>query len=333
LIFLFSHQEFSMFRQLSLGLALAAFSALSSAQDAVKSLNFGIISTESSQNLKQDWQPVLDELSKKLGVKVNAFFASDYAGVIEGMRFNKIQFAWLGNKSAIEAVDRSSGEVFAQSVNLDGSLGYYSMLSVHRNSPYKTLDEVLKNAKTLNFGIGDPNSTSGFLVPSYYVFAQRNVNPKTAFKTVRAANHETNILAVANKQVDAAVHSSDVLDRVEARQPEIARNLRQVWKSPLIAADPLVWRKDLPQDLKTRIKGFFVGYGKSGPNIDNEKAVLKKLTLSGFQESSNAQLKPVRQLELFKEKIKLEADADMKADDKKAKLDDITRKLNEIAKS
>ncbi|MBI3730040.1 MAG: PhnD/SsuA/transferrin family substrate-binding protein [Burkholderiales bacterium] len=91
--------------------------------DAVKTLNFGIISTVSSQNLKQDWQPVLDEMSKKLGIKINAFFATDYASVIEGMRFTKVQFAWVGNKSAIEASDRANSEVFAQTVNADGTLG------------------------------------------------------------------------------------------------------------------------------------------------------------------------------------------------------------------
>lgn len=320
-------------RSLTLGLVMAATANAVMAEDAVKTLNFGLISTESSQNLKQDWQPVLDDMSKKLGIKVTAFFASDYAGVIEGMRFNKVQFAWLGNKSAIEAVDRANSEVFAQMVNVDGTLGYYSMISVHKDSPYQTLDDVLKNAKNLNFGIGDPNSTSGFLVPSYYVFAQNNVNPKTAFKTVRGANHETNILAVANKQVDAAVHSSDTLDRIKARQPETASLLRQVWKSPLIAADPLVWRKDLPADMKAKIKDFFINYGKTGPDAAREKAQIAKLTLGGFQDSSNAQLKPVRQLELFKEKVKIEADVALNAEEKKAKLDDINRKLNDIAKS
>ena len=195
----------------ALTFTIAASAALvSHAQDTVKSLNFGIISTESSQNLRQDWAPVIDEMSKRLGVKVTAFFAPDYAGVIEGMRFNKVQFAWMGNKSAMEAVDRANAEIFAQTVNIDGTLGYYSYVSVHKDSPYKTIEDVLKNAKALNFGIGDPNSTSGFLVPSYYIFAKNNVDPKTAFKTVRGANHETNILAVANKQVDAAVHSSDL---------------------------------------------------------------------------------------------------------------------------
>ena len=144
----------------------------------LKEINFGIISTESSQNLRSEWQPILDDMAKKTGAKVNAFFASDYAGIIEGMRFNKVHIAWFGNKSAMEAVDRANGEVFAQMVNADGTQGYYSHLIVHKDSPLKSLDDMLKQGKSLSFGNGDPNSTSGFLVPSYYVFAQNKIDPK-----------------------------------------------------------------------------------------------------------------------------------------------------------
>ena len=77
-------------------------------------INFGIISTESQHNLKTDLGAVPRRHAKETGLKVNAFFASDYAGVIEAMRFNKVQVAWFGNKSAMEAVDRANGEVFAQ---------------------------------------------------------------------------------------------------------------------------------------------------------------------------------------------------------------------------
>jgi phosphonate transport system substrate-binding protein len=310
---------------------LFAFNA-ATAQE-VREISFGILSTESSQNLKQDWQPVIDDMGARLGIKVNAFFAPDYAGVIEGLRFNKVQVAWLGNKSAVDAVERANSEVFAQTINADGSMGYYSFVSVHKDSPYQNINDILGNAKNLSFGMGDPNSTSGFLVPSYYLFALNNVNHKTAFKAVRGANHEANIMAVANKQVDAAIHSSDVLERVAARQPDIAAQLRQVWKSPLIASDPMVWRKDMPAELQRRIKEFFLSYGRTGTDAAREKAQLKKLTLGGFQASSNAQLTPVRQLELFKEKLKLEADASPTGDDKKARLDEIQRKLADLAKS
>ena len=130
-----------MFKKLFAAFALGVGLSGAHAQD----INFGMISTEATQNLKADWQPLLDDMAKQTGLKINAFFASDYAGLIEAMRFNKMQVAWLGNKSAMEAVDRASGEVFAQMVNADGTQGYYSHLIVHKDSPLNTLDDVLKN--------------------------------------------------------------------------------------------------------------------------------------------------------------------------------------------
>lgn len=322
-----------MIKSMLAGLTVTALAFLAPVQaEGMKEFSFGILSTESNQNLRQDWQPLLADMEKRIGIKVNAFFAPDYAGVIEAMRFNKVQVAWLGNKPGIEAADRSGAEVFAQVVNSDGSIGYHSMVSVHRDSPYKSIDEVLKNGKSLNFGMGDPNSTSGFLVPSYYIFALNKVDARTAFKNIRGANHEANIMAVANRQLDAAVHSSDVLERIQARAPEVAANLRVIWKSPLIAGDPIMWRKDLDAETKQRVKRFLLSYGK-GPDAARETVILNKLTLSGFRESSDAQLLPTRQLELFREKTKLEADAGMNAQDKAARLELINKKLAELQRA
>ena len=320
-----------MLKKLLASLAATALVALTPAgAQELKEINFGIISTEASQNLKADWQPILDDMAKKTGLKVNAFFASDYAGIIEGMRFNKVHVAWYGNKSAMEAVDRANGEVFAQMVNADGTLGYYSHLVVNKDSPLKSVDDVLKNSKSLSFGNGDPNSTSGFLVPGYYVFAKNKVDAKTAFKVVRGANHETNALAAANKLVDVAVTNSETLDRLKDRLPEKFSDIRIIWTSPLIPLDPLVMRKDLPEATKKNIRDFFFAYGTGSPQ---EKEHLMKLSkLSGFKPSTNAQLVPIRQLELFKEKSRFEADAAMSPTDKQVKLAELDKKLAELSK-
>ncbi|MDM7948413.1 phosphonate ABC transporter substrate-binding protein [Hydrogenophaga sp.] len=310
-----------MFKKTLAGLALGLTLTGALAQD----INFGIISTESTQNLKADWQPLLDDMAKQTGFKVTAFFAPDYAGVIEAMRFNKVHVAWYGNKSAIEAVDRASGEVFAQMVNADGTDGYYSHLIVHKDSPIKSLDDVLKNGKSYSFGNGDPNSTSGFVVPSFYVFAKNKVDPRTHFKVVRSANHETNALAVANQQVDIATNNSENLAKIEQRFPEKRKDIRVIWTSPLIASDPLVMRKDLPEATKTKIKNFLFTYGKTDPN---QKAILMKLSkITGFKPSTNAQLLPIRQLDLFGKRTKIESDTALSEADKMAKLAEIDKLL------
>lgn len=308
--------------------AALAVGVTAHAQD-VKELNFGIIATEKAGALRQMWEPFLEDMSKAVGVKVNGFYATDYAGIIEAQRFNKVQIAWYGNKSAIDAVDRANGEVFVQFVDLDGTPGYYSYLITHKDSGITSLDQVMKNGKDLTFGIGDPNSTSGTLVPTYYVFTLNGLDPKTHFKVVRSSNHEGNFLAVVNRQVDVATSNSEQTQKVKEKTPEKLDQIRILWTSPLIPRDPLVWRKDLPSDLKKKIQDFAVNYGKD----DREKEILKNLyRLKGFKASTDAQLLPIRQLELFKDRKKYENDANMDEADKKAKLAEIDAKLAELAK-
>ena len=310
-----------MFKKTIAALTIGLCATGAMAQD----INFGIISTEATQNLKADWQPLLDDMEKQTGLKVKAFFAPDYAGIIEGMRFNKVQIAWMGNKSAMEAVDRSNAEIFAQMVNADGTQGYYSHIIAHKDSPLSNLNDMFSNSKNLNFGNGDPNSTSGFLVPGYYVFSQNNKDAKSIFKVVRSANHETNALAVANKQVDVATNNSENLEKIKNKQPEKFKDIKVIWTSPLIPLDPMVMSKSLPEASKTKIKNFFYNYAKTDAR---EKEIVMKISkLSGFKASNNDQLKPIRQLDLFAKRNKVVADTTMSAADKQKQLADLDQKL------
>ena len=315
-----------MVRKFLAPIALAmAFAAPAQAEKPAE-LNFGIISTESSQNLKQDWQVLLEDMQKKLGIKVNGFFAPDYAGVIEAMRFNKVQVAWFGNKSGMEAVDRASGEIIAQQIAEDGAPGYWSFLITHKDSALNSIEDVRKNAKSLALGFGDSNSTSGFLVPSYYAMALQNLDPKTSFKVMRQASHEANLIAVANKQVDVATNNNESFEKFERRNPDKAKEIKVIWKSPLIPSDPMIVRKDLDPKLKAEIRDFLVGYGKN----EREKQSLHKIGIGGFQVSDNNQLLPIRQLELFKQKLAVEKDEKIAESEKQAKLADINRRLAEL---
>jgi phosphonate transport system substrate-binding protein len=306
-------------------LTLLSASLMAAAQE----INFGIISTDSASVQRERWEPLFRDMEKRTGLTVKAFYAPDYAGVVEAMRFNKVQVAWYGNKAAIDAVDRSNGEVFAQILRSDGSLGYNSLLITQKDSPYNNLNDVLKNSKSINFGIGDPGSTSGFLVPSYYVFAMNKVDPRTAFKTIRNASHGANIQAVLAKQVDVATNNTEETDKLEQTKPELAKELKIIWKSPLIPNDPIVWRKDLDPAVKAKVKSFLIGYGKT----DADKEVMSKIyNYSGFKESTNDQLIPIRQLELYKDRVKVENDAQYSAEEKTRLLADIDKKLAALTK-
>ncbi|MFN1183724.1 phosphonate ABC transporter substrate-binding protein [Pseudomonas aeruginosa] len=308
--------------------ALLAGSLAGTAHADQPVINFGIISTESSQNLKSIWEPFLKDMSQQTGYQVKAFFAPDYAGIIQGMRFDKVDIAWYGNKAAMEAVDRAHGEIFAQTVAASGAPGYWSLLIANKDSKIDSLEDMLANAKSLTFGNGDPNSTSGYLVPGYYVFAKNNVDPVKAFKRTLNSSHEVNALAVANKQVDVATFNTEGMERLELTQPEKARQLKVIWKSPLIPGDPLVWRNNLSDEQKNKLRDFFFKYGANA----EQKKVLADLQWSKFQPSDDDQLLPIRQLELFKQRTDVANNANLGAEEKAAKLKALDEELAKLEK-
>jgi len=320
-------------RFLAVLITLALFSAAAvSAAENLTEITLGIIPTESSSGAMKGFEPFRADMEKALGVPVKLFIAPDYAGVIEAMRFNKVHIAWFGNKSAIEAVNRASGELFVQTVDVTGNPGYWSLIVVHKDSPYQNIDEIIRDGKNLTFGNGDPNSTSGYLIPTYYVWGQRGIDPTKHFKLVRSANHETNLMAVANKQVDFATNNTENWDKFAKAHPDQIKNVRAIWKSPLIPSDPMVWRKDLPKEMKSKIKGFFLAYGRIGADKEKELAVLKNMS-SGwapFQDSSNLQLLPIMEINFAKDKMKLEGSDSMAAADKAQKVAEIDKQLSEI---
>lgn len=308
-----------------LGLVALCLASPAGAQTP-KEIHFGIMSTETSQNLRTVWEPFLADMSRQTGREVKAFFASDYAGIIQGIRFGKVDIAWLGNKGAMEVVDRAGGDVIAQTVAVNGDAGYWSVLLAHRDSPYDSVEDVLKNAGNISFGNGDPNSTSGFLVPGYYVFARNGVDPKKIFRRTLNGSHEINALGVAARQIDIATGNTEVLQRIKVTSPEKYRQLKVIWKSPLIPSDPIVMRRNLDAGTRKILKDFLFGYGRN----EAEKKILAALQWAPFKVSDNDQLLPIRQLELFKQQAIVKADEKLSEKEKASRLERIDEELAKL---
>ena len=295
-------------------------------------LYFGILATENSTAQREKWGPFLEDLALALDIPVEPFFAADYAGVIEGMRFDKVDVVWYGNKSGMVAVDRAGAEIFAQTTEANGDQGYWSVMVTHKDSGL-TYEDVISCGKKIDFGIGDPNSTSGFLVPSTFVFAQNGINPRDCFKTVRNANHETNLISVATKRVDAAVASSGGLyHRLKKAKPELFAEIKEIWRSPLIASDPMAWRPELDKSIKAKIMHFFMTYGRLGTDeeVRSAREKLAILAMGPFIPSSNAQLWPFYEMDQIRMRLSIEGDETYSAEEKTKKIAEIDTRIEEI---
>ncbi len=300
------------------------------AQAEISEIRMGIISTESQANQKPIWEPFVEAMSAEIGIPVRAFYATEYAGVIEAMRTKNVEMAWFGGKSYIEAAERSGAEAFALTVSDKGEKGYVAHLIM--NAEHPRLQEalsmggdqfVIEHAADLTFAFNDPNSTSGFLVPSYYVFAQNNANPNAIFKRlIFSGNHEATALAVANNQVDVATNNSESLQRLETTSPENREKIEVIWTSPEIPSDPIAFREDLPEELKEKISTFFYTY--------DDPAVLDPLQWSGFEPADDSRWNTIRELELAKQILEVEGNESMNAEEKQAKLDELNTQLEAV---
>jgi len=297
-------------------------------------LSFGIISTESAVGLKQGFDPFLEKISAQLGIRIRGYYASDYTGVIEAMRFGKVHVAWMGNQAAMHAVDRAGAEIIAQTTSADGSSGYASVIIVHEKSSYRDIAALLADAGKLSFGNGDPLSTTGNLVPSFYLWAPRGIDPRRAFKRVRSANHEVNALAVVSGQVDCATNNTDSLRRLGVKHPAAAAKIRVVWTSPDVATDPIVCRRDLSRELKTRLQAALLAFGRLGADAAEERAMLARVSdgWGPFLAADNRLLLPFRHFEVERDRLILQQDERLPAPEKEKRLTAVAARQRKLEK-
>jgi phosphonate transport system substrate-binding protein len=171
-------------------------------REQFKEVKIGILSGENERDRIQRYTPFAKYMTKVLGVPVKIFTASSYAGVMQAMAADQIEFAFYGSSSYAGAWVEMKGNVVPLLTRVmdNGSTGYFSVVVVRSDSPYKNLDDL--KGKTLAFA--DPNSTSGYAVP-YYNLKKLGYDPETFFGSIPFSGaHETGVLGVYNGQYDAA---------------------------------------------------------------------------------------------------------------------------------
>lgn len=293
---------------LLLATAPAATFSTNAQAAAQQSITFTVASTERAATEAAAWAPFLKDMEAMTGLKVNTYFGPNYAAMIEAMRFKQVDAGFFTNLSGLEATRRAGGEVFARTTKPKGGPeGYQSVIIVKKGSGL-TLDKILKCDHTLEFGMGDPKSTSGTLAPMTYLFAPRNIDPAKCFKTVRTANHEANLFAVGAGVLPVATNNTNSMLRLaETGTPQAKQtlaNIEVVWKSPTIPEDPMIMRADLDPAIKAKLAKFFLTYGQgTGPEAERQRAVLAKIDTGPFKKADASHLIPVRQMEATEQLI------------------------------
>jgi len=237
---------------LAVGTLLAA-PALVGAQ--TKLVRVGLIPSEDSRAMLESSAQLLAALQKNLGIPVQGFVASDYNGVIEAMRSNHVDVAYLGPFSYVLGTTVAAIEAFATAETAKSSRSFYrSQIIARKDSGISDW----KGLKGRTFAFVDPSSTSGHLFPKAGLM-KLGFDPEKDFgRVLFTGSHDANALAVANKRVDAATIADRILDAAVQKKLVDRADLHVVWESDPIPESPTCWRKNLSEELKANIKSAFL---------------------------------------------------------------------------
>ena len=254
-----------MKKTIALALATTAIVGTAQAQE-ITEFRIGILGGENAQDRMNSNQCLADYTSEELGVPVKLFAPADYNGVIQGLLGGTIDMAWLGASAyaATYLQDPEAVEPVLVKVNMDGSIGYHSIGFARKDSGITSLQDMQGKV----FGFGDPNSTSGYLIPSIEIPQATGASMESGdyFGEVKfTGGHEQTIVAVYNGDIDGGVtwadgqgnwedgyNSGALRKAVDAGLVDM-NELVEIWKSKVIPEGPVVLRKALPEDVKAKM--------------------------------------------------------------------------------
>jgi phosphonate transport system substrate-binding protein len=274
---------------------LAAAGALGAAAAQEQVIRFGLIPSEDADKLIADSQPFISALEKNIGMKVKPFVAIDYSAVIEALKSDKLEIAFLGPNAYVLAKDKVKAQIEPVGrgvMELTGTSAYKALIITQPNKPIGGIADL----KGKTFALVDPASTSGNLVPRY-VFANHGITPEKDFKSVYySGTHQASLIAVKEGKVDAAAIADEVYNLAIAKGQIKPTDLKVIFESEPIPGSPFVVRTNLPKDLQEKLRAGFmalkdVSFGKLG-------------VVKSMDAATDNDYNVIRELEGFKDKLK-----------------------------
>lgn len=160
-----------------------------------KTLRLSMIPTSTPESLARDAEPLRAYLEKATGAKVELTVPLNYAAVGEALGAGKVDIAHFGGFTYVQASKRYGAQALVQR---ERDQAFHSLFITQTDSPIAALEDL----KGKSFAFGDVNSTSGHLMPEYYM-RNRGVDPAVIAKAIYTGGHDATAFAVANKKVDA----------------------------------------------------------------------------------------------------------------------------------
>ena len=248
-------------RGVVMSLALAGAAAQAQAV-----LRVTAIPDESPTELTRKFAPLGAYLESKLGMKVEWTPVTDYAAAVETVVNKKIDLAWFGGFTFVQANVRSGGKILPL-VQREEDEKFRSVFITDAKSGINKLEDL--KGKTLSFG--SASSTSGHLMPRSFLLAAK-INPDVDLKRVAFSGaHDATIAAVASGKVDAGALNISVWDKFVTEKKVDPAAVKVFYTTPPYFDYNWSVHADMPEALREKIKAAFLALD---PNTPQGKEIL-----------------------------------------------------------
>jgi phosphonate transport system substrate-binding protein len=245
--------RFLMAAAFAAGLATVAASAPASAQNASCPnggvVRMGVEPYDATAKLVPIYGHIADLIGKQLGCKVEVFIAISYNAEIEAMRSDKLELGEFGPLGYVLAHQVAKAEAVATFANAEGQPDSYTAgIATWPGSGIKTIEDL----RGKSFAYADPASTSGHLMPAYWL-AKNGIDPDKGIKGYYAGNHAASYEALKNHKVLAGELNSEQIASATLSGNYKASDFVELWRSGPIPIDPICVRGDLDPAFKAKL--------------------------------------------------------------------------------
>lgn len=246
-------------RRLFVVAAMAFLLPLAAPVHAQATLKVSAIPDENPTELQRKFLPLGSYLEKETGMKVEFIPVTDYAAVVEGLAAKKLDLVWLGGFTFVQARLRTGTAV--PIVQREEDRVFTSKFIANAGAGINTLADL----KGKNFSFGSVSSTSGHLMPRYFL-QQNNLNPEKDFKRVAFSGaHDATALQVESGKVEAGVLNASVWDKLVQDKKVDAAKIKVIFTTPPYFDYNWTVRGDLDAALTRKLTDAFLKLDAKNP--------------------------------------------------------------------
>ncbi|WP_053219922.1 phosphate/phosphite/phosphonate ABC transporter substrate-binding protein [Virgibacillus senegalensis] len=256
--------------------------------DTEDTFTIGVIPAQTEGEMQEAMDKLQATLDDAMEQDVTVDVYPDYNGVVEAMNYDKIDMAYFGPLTYVVAHEKSGAKAIITQL-IDGEPYYHSYIITQKDNPMESLDDLLANSEETDFAFGDPNSTSGALIPEIELQEQGvyQSEDEHSFNSVRfTGSHDATALAVQNEQVDAGAIDSAIFNQLVESGKVDGDQIKTIWQSEELFQYPWAVHKDTDEETISILQETFQG-------IEDEQ-ILNAFGATGFTTATNEDYESIR---------------------------------------